>query len=77
MKTTKSLRQRQKAAVFAGLLLFNLVLILIQLWLFVSVLENLLAGDAQMAIPAAVASVLILLANIWMLRGIIYMEKSS
>lgn len=77
MKATDSLRRRQKAAVFAGLLLFNLVLVLIQLWLFVSVLENLLAGDEQMAIPAAVASAVILAVNVWMLRGILFMEKSG
>jgi hypothetical protein len=48
---------------------------LIQLWLFVSVLENMLAGDIRMAIPAAVSSGVILLANIWMLRGIDKMDS--
>ncbi len=63
--------------VFASLLLFILVLILIQLWLFVSVLENLIGGDEQMAVPAAIASLVILGVNWWMLRGILYMEKSD
>lgn len=76
MKTIEPLRRRQKATVFAGLLLFNLVLVLIQLWLFVSVLENLLAGNEQMAIPAAVASIVILAVNVWMLRGMLIMEKT-
>jgi len=58
-------------------LLFNLVLVLIQLWLFVSVLENMLAGDLKMAIPAAIASVVILSVNMWMLRGIDKMESGS
>ncbi len=77
MKTPNPLRRRQKAVVFTGLLLFNLVLVLIQLWLFVSVLDNLLAGDEQMALPAAAASLVILGVNIWMLRGILFMEKSG
>ncbi len=77
MKPTESLRRRQKATVFAGLLLFNLVLVLLQLWLFVAVLENLLAGDSQMAVPAAIASAVILLVNVWMLRGILHMEKTN
>ena len=73
----KHLRRRQKSSVFVSLLLFNLVLVLIQLWLFVSVLENLLAGQLQMALPAALASVVILFVNVWMLFGISKMEKES
>lgn len=77
MKPSTLLRRRQKSVVFASLLLFILVLILIQLWLFVSVLENLIGGDEQMAVPAAIASLVILGVNWWMLRGILYMEKSD
>ncbi len=77
MKTSEEFRHRQKSVVFVSLLLFNLVLVLIQLWLFVSVLENMLAGDLKMAIPAAIASLVILGINIWMLRGIVHMEKSG
>ena len=77
MRTPASLRRQQKSSVFVALLLFNLVLVLIQLWLFVSVLENMLAGDLKMAVPAAIASVVILLVNIWMLRGVGKMEQGS
>lgn len=77
MRTPQSLRRQQKSSVFVALLLFNLVLVLIQLWLFVSVLENMLAGDLKMAIPAAIASVVILAVNVWMLRGIEKMETGS
>ena len=77
MRTPASLRRQQKSSVFVTLLMFNLVLVLIQLWLFVSVLENMLAGDLKMAIPAAIASVVILIVNIWMLRGIGKMESGS
>ena len=77
MRNPESLRRQQKSSVFVALLMFNLVLVLIQLWLFVSVLENVLAGDLKMAIPAAIASVVILVVNIWMLRGIGKMESGS
>lgn len=63
-------RRRQKSVVFVGFLLFGLILFLIQLWLFVMVLENLLAGKAGMAIPAAVASLVLLSVNLWMLAGV-------
>jgi hypothetical protein len=66
------LRQRhhQRFAVFSGLVLFNFVLIILQLWLFVSTLENLIDGRTQMAIPAAIASMVCLAVNVWMLIGL-------
>lgn len=62
--------KRQRSAVIVALLLFNLVLVLLQLWLFVSVLEGLLIGRVGMAIPGALASVGLFAVNLWMLRGI-------
>lgn len=63
-------RRRQKSVVFAGLLFFQIVLFLIQLWLFVMVLENLLAGEIHMVEEATIASLGMLALNIWMLLGI-------
>lgn len=77
MSQIQKLRRRQKSTVFVAMMLFQLVLILIQLWLFVSVLENIIAGHAPMAIPAAVISVVIALVNGWMLWGLFYLERSS
>lgn len=69
MKGPKYSRRRQRSEVFLALLLFNLILVLLQLWLFVSVLEGLLGGHSAMAMPAAGASILILAVNVWILRG--------
>lgn len=74
---TRKLRLRQKSAVFVAMTLFQFVLILIQLWLFVSVLENIMAGHAPMALPAAIISLVIALVNGWMLWGVYHMERSS
>lgn len=63
-------RRRQKSVLFVALILFALILFLIQLWLFVMVFENLLAGKADMAIPAAIGSCILLGINFWMLRGV-------
>jgi hypothetical protein len=76
MKPYRDVRERQKATVFVALLLFSLVLVTLQLWLFVAVLENILAGHTAMAMPAAIASGVILLINIWMLAGIYRMDRS-
>jgi polyferredoxin len=63
-------RRRQRSGIFAALLLFNLVLVLLQLWLFAGVLESLQSGRTTMAIPAAILSVVILGVNVWMLNGV-------
>ncbi|MBX7131121.1 MAG: hypothetical protein K1X67_00435 [Fimbriimonadaceae bacterium] len=63
-------QMRQRSTVFVALLLFNLILVLLQLWLFVSVLEGLLNGRADMALPAGAASLALFGVNLWMLRGI-------
>lgn len=63
-------QMRQRSTVFVALLLFNLILVLLQLWLFVSVLEGLLNGRVDMALPAGIASLALFGVNLWMLRGI-------
>lgn len=63
--------KRQRSAVFVALLMFNLVLVLLQIWLFASVLEGLLDGRSSMATPAAAASAALFAVNLWMLRGLV------
>lgn len=63
-------RRRQKATVFVALLLFQLLLVFLQIWLFVMVLEHLIAGNASPALPASAVSLVVLGINIWMLRGV-------
>lgn len=77
MNETRKYRMRQKSTLFVAMTLFQFVLILIQLWLFVSVLENIIAGHAPMAIPAAAISAVVAAINIWMLRGLFRLENSS
>ena len=72
---TERLRRRQKSAVMTGLQVFQAVLLLLQLYLFVSVLETILGGKTHTAIPAAAFSALLLLVNIWMFIGISKLEK--
>jgi predicted Co/Zn/Cd cation transporter (cation efflux family) len=70
-------RDRQRSPIFIGLLLFQLVLLLIQLWLFVSALEGILDGDLAMVIPAALVSLVCLAVNIWMLVGVNRMDRKQ
>ena len=73
----QSLRRLQRSHVVAAMLLFNLALTILQLWLFVGVLESLIAGRTAAAIPASLLSLGILGVNVWMLKGIYRMEESG
>jgi hypothetical protein len=77
MKDPTYFRKRQKSPLFVALLLFNLVLVILQLWLFVSALEGILAGETVMVIPAAFVSMFCLGINVWMLAGINRIERES
>ena len=70
MKGPGYFRHQQRSSVFVALLLFELVLVLLQLWLFVSALEGILAGEPGMALPAAIVSAVCLAVNTWMLMGV-------
>ena len=70
MKPPSYFRHRQRSSVFIALLLFELVLIMLQLWLFVGALEGILSGEPGMAVPAAILSAVCLAVNTWMLMGV-------
>jgi hypothetical protein len=77
LKPASYFRDRQRSPVFIGLLLFELVLLLIQLWLFVSALEGILAGELGMVVPGAIVSLVCLAINTWMLIGINRMDRNK
>lgn len=69
------LRRRQKSVVYTGLQVFQAVLLLLQLYLFVSTLETMLAGKFSTAVPSAAFSLAILAVNVWILAGINRVEN--
>jgi predicted Co/Zn/Cd cation transporter (cation efflux family) len=77
LRTRKQARHAQQAIVFVALLLFNIVLLTVQLWLFVGALEGLLRGGTMMPVPAFAISLVIFAVNGWMYLGIRRMERQS
>lgn len=67
----------QRSTVYVGMMMFSLMLLLIQMWLFVATLNNFLDGRYEVAIPAACVSLLCLAVNVWMLVGLGRMEHSE
>jgi len=70
-------RRQQRSAVFVTLILFELVLVLLQLWLFVSALEGSLAGEMRMVVPGAIVSLVCLGVNTYMLVGLGKVDHES
>lgn len=77
VRTPQQRRREQQSVVFVAMLLFSLVLVMLQIWLFVAVLENVLAGKTAMVLAATASSFVILGINGWMLRGIILMDRET
>ncbi|MBS1717638.1 MAG: hypothetical protein JSS72_07890 [Armatimonadetes bacterium] len=75
MKSVEEARHEQRSATFIGLLLFNLMLVLIQIWLCFGVVENLVDGKPAMAVPAAIGSLVCFGVNVWMYFGVVRLEK--
>jgi hypothetical protein len=75
MNRTKELRRQQKSVVLVALILFALVLFVLQLWLFVTTLEEALAGHVRLSWATAVASIALVAVDCWMLDGIYRLDR--
>jgi hypothetical protein len=53
------------------------LLVVLQLWLLTATMNASMGGDDSVVWPAAVASVACLLGNAWLLRRLIYLERSG
>jgi len=70
-------RRQQRTGVFVALLLFELVLVLLQLWLFVSVLEGTVSGGSPIALTAMFVSFACFAVNTWMLVGVRRLDRAE
>ncbi len=75
MKQTDDLRRQQKSIVLTALILFALVLFVLQLWLFVTTLDEALAGRVRLSWATAFASVVLVGVDCWMLGGIYRLDR--
>ena len=77
MKRLRGARRQQRAAVFTVLLMFQFVLVLLQLWLFVSVIEGTVAGGSPIAVTAMIVSFVCFAINTWMLAGVVRLDRAG
>jgi hypothetical protein len=70
------LTRRQKDTIFTGIFWIVSLLVVLQLWLVTATMNAYLGGDDSVVGPAAVSSFGCLLLNLWLLRRLIYLERT-
>jgi hypothetical protein len=58
----------QRMTIVNGTLVFAIILVVLQLWLLTATVNAVLGGDTATSLPAALASLVCLGANLWLLR---------
>jgi hypothetical protein len=76
VSVTRPFTRQQRAPIVYGMLLFVLMLVVLQLWLFTATMNAYLGGDESVIWPAAGASLICLLLNAGLLRYLYYIDRA-
>jgi hypothetical protein len=71
----RSFSRQQKTTIVFGILSIVLIIVVLQLWLLTATMNAFLAGEDEVIIPAAVASVVCFALNAGLLTYIYKMER--
>lgn len=64
----------QRVTIVTGILVFAVLIVVLQLWLFTATMNAYLGGDTAVALPAALASLACLGLNVGLLRYLLRLE---
>lgn len=64
----------QRMTIVNGALILAVILVVLQLWLLTATMNAFLGGDTAVSAPAALASVVCLGVNLWLLRYLYRLE---
>ena len=71
----RAFSRQQKTTIVFGILLFVLMIVVLQLWLLTATMNAFLAGQSQVVVPAAIASIICFLLNLGLLGYLYRMER--
>jgi hypothetical protein len=74
MKPRSRFARAQRMTIVNAMLLFVLLIVVLQLWLFTATVNATLGGDTTVAVPAALASLACLGLNVGLLRYLARLE---
>jgi hypothetical protein len=69
------LTHSQKAAIFSGINLLVLLMVVLQLWLLTATMNAWMGGDSSVVWPAALASLGCFLINLGLLRRLFHLQR--
>jgi len=75
MAVKRPFTRDQRTTVVHGMLAFVVMLVILQLWLLTATMNAYLGGDESVVLPAAGASLVLLLLNGGLLRYLYYIER--
>ncbi len=75
MSVRRPFTREQRTTIIYGMLMFILVLVILQLWLFTATMNAYLRGDQEVIWPAAAVSAACLLLNCGLLRYLYHMDR--
>jgi uncharacterized protein DUF6755 len=75
MAVKRPFTREQRTTVVYGMVAFVLMLVVLQLWLLTATMNAYLGGDESVVLPAAGASLVLLLLNGGLLRYLYYIER--
>ena len=75
MSLKRQFTREQRTTIIYGMLVFILILVVLQLWLFTATMNAFLGGDEGVIWPASAASVFCLILNAGLLRHLYHVER--
>lgn len=75
MSVERHFARSQRMTVVTGILCVVLILVVLQLWLLTATMNAYLAGDSDIVLPAALASLLCLALNLGLLRYLRMLDR--
>jgi hypothetical protein len=71
------LTHAQKASIFSGINLIVSLMVVLQLWLLTATMNAWMGGDSSVVWPAALASLVCFVVNVWLLRQVFYLQGAE
>ena len=75
MSIRRPFTREQRMTIINGMLVFILILVVLQLWLFTATMNAYLGNDEAVIWPAAIASIFCLLLNAGLIRYLYAIER--
>ena len=71
------LTRHQRDTIYAGIFAVVALLVVLQLWLLTATMNAFMGGDDSVVWPAALASLVCLMINLWLFRRLVTLQRAG